>query len=890
MQNLLPTTHDIESHIPTLRKLDVVRRRSAQLRDLGLNALEKLLAQEEPSEKDLIHKLTAIRVLEAHSPGTTQKQLDALIKDITIDNLLHDEYRILTAAQLVASACESGSLTLTRPTILAWYILIVEIYRIYPGDWTLGSARVSPDGWPSAYTTAQCVKSILSIERILRRTAELLRAVHSVSLEEQTIASSKVPSDWKDVHYEHTRLAASITFAQLSKNAAIQIDWPNDPSLLGIFLEKSFSGEIEKALRNILGQAESAARDITEHRKADILPAAMRRRGSDQDLDQLSEEEKASTQDRARKELLTSIGHDRGLRTIRRIIVYVEEAIGLSKSNNWKSLSDLFNRAAEATHRIASPCRGYLSNAIDHQLTRHDDGLGRICEPVELAFAAAGYCEFGITTNGADCVRIARATNIVFSCIEPDGAGRNKRPFHRSERGTDLVASNAFLLKAASELIRFAGFDMPEEMASRFLPYFEDRLVKSPSNGRVEGWRSEHDRSVEGARLFSTACAVDTLSMINTVLDEHINQIVLEHFSVKRALGGPKLENLFFSDYGLACAKRVDGSRIHKYGRRSIALTLQRMRAHVLRTGPEERLHSIVLHGPAGTGKTTLLEALAASCECPLVEVTPSDLSKLGADAIEQRARAVFEALSLLTRVVIILDEFDPVLKRRSHSNAGESNAFSFLTPGMLPKLKALSDSAKYRSVAYALVTNLIGTLDEAATRQGRFDEKVGIYPPDPLSRLGYLRLAAEKFSAGKGTKINESRLFELAAKTAGLGMTALMSDGWFRGSNEKLVASRPLGYVLDQNNQLTTSFPDPEERFPSRPIGSGHAAEREWAQWGWIVKWDNKFEELAIDGRGRTIKNRTAEIGKWTGKSSDKAVEQLENDLAEIRKREQRN
>ena len=47
------------------------------------------------------------------------------------------------------------------------------------------------------------------------------------------------------------------------------------------------------------------------------------------------------------------------------------------------------------------------------------------------------------------------------------------------------------------------------------------------------------------------------------------------------------------------------------------------------------------------------------------MEVTPSDIIVGGAEAIERRAKTVFEALSLLTRVVILFDEFDPVLWRR---------------------------------------------------------------------------------------------------------------------------------------------------------------------------------------------------------------------------------
>ena len=156
---------------------------------------------------------------------------------------------------------------------------------------------------------------------------------------------------------------------------------------------------------------------------------------------------------------------------------------------------------------------------------------------------------------------------------------------------------------------------------------------------------------------------------------------------------------------------------------------LQRMRAHVsglsLPKKYDDSLCSLALHGPAGTGKTTLVEALAVTCDVPLVEVTPSDLVKRGEENIEQRARAVFEALSMLTRVVILFDEFDPVLKRRDAANNNPLSVFSFLTPGMLPKLKDLHSGAEKRSVAYVLVTNLIGEA-VAAGRIKRKDEGSG--------------------------------------------------------------------------------------------------------------------------------------------------------------------
>src|SRR5205085_158253 len=143
---------------------------------------------------------------------------------------------------------------------------------------------------------------------------------------------------------------------------------------------------------------------------------------------------------------------------------------------------------------------------------------------------------------------------------------------------------------------------------------------------------------------------------------------------------------------------------------------------------------------PPGTGKTTLAEALAFSCDVPLVRLSAANLIVQGERAIERQALAIFESLSLLTQAVIIFDEFEEVTLSRTWEREKKpvtNETISWLRTGMLPKIKKLHESAKEQSVAYCMATNIFKKIDSAAKRRGRFDSYVPIYKPDPLSRAG---------------------------------------------------------------------------------------------------------------------------------------------------------
>src|SRR5688500_12612968 len=102
----------------------------------------------------------------------------------------------------------------------------------------------------------------------------------------------------------------------------------------------------------------------------------------------------------------------------------------------------------------------------------------------------------------------------------------------------------------------------------------------------------------------------------------------------------------------------------------------------------------------------------------------------------------VFEALSMLTKAVILFDEFESVLRRRESDTSqadsktvNDSPTMQFLLTGLLPQLVKLHEVAKRQSIVYCMATNFLHKVDDAAIRRGRFDHWLAVYNPDPLSR-----------------------------------------------------------------------------------------------------------------------------------------------------------
>lgn len=138
----------------------------------------------------------------------------------------------------------------------------------------------------------------------------------------------------------------------------------------------------------------------------------------------------------------------------------------------------------------------------------------------------------------------------------------------------------------------------------------------------------------------------------------------------------------------------------------------------------ENRPRSAILFGPPGTGKTSIVRAIAASIGWDYVELRPSHFVAEGLPKVQQTADVIFSRLMELDHTVVLFDEVDELVRERDI----EPDQFGrFLTTSMLPRLAELWKAQK---IMYFVATNHIEYFDRAVTRSQRFDAILYIGPP----------------------------------------------------------------------------------------------------------------------------------------------------------------
>jgi len=152
---------------------------------------------------------------------------------------------------------------------------------------------------------------------------------------------------------------------------------------------------------------------------------------------------------------------------------------------------------------------------------------------------------------------------------------------------------------------------------------------------------------------------------------------------------------------------------------------------------------SIIFFGPPGTSKTKLAEYIAERLGWPLLSIDASQFLKNGMDGVYAEADRIFGMLAVAERILVLLDEFDEMVRARESATDVLSR---FLTTAMLPKLHKINDN---RRLAFVVATNHIEAFDVAIKRPGRFDVILQVMPPIVREKLGKWKALANLTANG---------------------------------------------------------------------------------------------------------------------------------------------
>lgn len=136
----------------------------------------------------------------------------------------------------------------------------------------------------------------------------------------------------------------------------------------------------------------------------------------------------------------------------------------------------------------------------------------------------------------------------------------------------------------------------------------------------------------------------------------------------------------------------------------------------------------VLLFGPPGTGKTMIAKAIASEVKAKFYAVKGSDIVSKWVGESEKNINSLFEEANKQDRAIIFIDEMDSLLGQRGQDIHNDKRVNEFLQQidgfaGRNPNLLLLG------------ATNRPWDIDSAATRSGRFSQKIYIPLPDAKAR-----------------------------------------------------------------------------------------------------------------------------------------------------------
>ncbi|WP_338467498.1 CDC48 family AAA ATPase [Novosphingobium sp. ZN18A2] len=158
----------------------------------------------------------------------------------------------------------------------------------------------------------------------------------------------------------------------------------------------------------------------------------------------------------------------------------------------------------------------------------------------------------------------------------------------------------------------------------------------------------------------------------------------------------------------------------------------------------------VLLHGPPGTGKTRLAQAVANESDATFLTVNGPEIMGSAYGESEKRLREVFEEAQRDAPAIIFIDEIDSIAPKRDQVH-GEAEK------RLVAQLLTLMDGLHGRSnLVVIAATNRPDAIDAALRRPGRFDREIVVGVPDEKGRREILAIHTRGMPLGEGVDLKE--------------------------------------------------------------------------------------------------------------------------------------
>jgi transitional endoplasmic reticulum ATPase len=144
----------------------------------------------------------------------------------------------------------------------------------------------------------------------------------------------------------------------------------------------------------------------------------------------------------------------------------------------------------------------------------------------------------------------------------------------------------------------------------------------------------------------------------------------------------------------------------------------------------------ILLYGPPGTGKTYIAKAVAHEVDGAFFSIKPSDVMNKWVGESEKNIAKLFTEARKQAKSVIFIDEVESLIPKRKDSG---STIMQRVVPQILGEMDGVESNNS--TILFIGATNEPWSIDHAALRPGRFDEKIYIPPPDLNARIKMFEL-----------------------------------------------------------------------------------------------------------------------------------------------------